>query len=128
MAAVIAELNESAPAVADAIYRDVHDYLTTAAQNSEYTVAQYEDDLKSHLDAITFTIPPIESGEGIDERRPSRLASIMNVGWAAVLTRVDEIRVRVDPDHPKTGNLATIHNLLLKAVELSEAKRRWEAA
>ena len=125
---VISELNDSAPALADAIYNDVHAHLNTHSKHAQYTVAQYEEDLRSHLEAMTFTIPPIESGISIDARKPSQLTSIINVGWAAVLTRVDKIRVRPDPRHPKTGNLSTIHNLLLKAVELSEAKRRWDVA
>jgi len=127
-AAIIVELNKTAQALAEVIYSDVHQYLAKAASGSEYTVSQYEEDLFNHLDAITFTIPPIESGNSLKNKVPCSLATIMNVGWAAVLTRVDQIKVRPDPDHPKTGNLATIHNLLLKAVELSEAKRRWESA
>ena len=128
MAAVISELNESAPDLAGEIYKQVHGHLTKTAPNHRYTVTQYEDDLRNHLEATTFTIPPIETGDILDQRTPCRFASILNVGWAAVLTRVDKIMVRPDPDHPKTGNLATIHNLLLKAVELAEAKRRWDAA
>ncbi len=128
LAAVISELNKSAPALADEIYKQVHNHLTAAAAVHRYTVAQYDDDLRNHLDAITFTIPPIETGDILDQRTPCRFASILNIGWAAVLTRVEKIMVRPDPDHPHTGNLVTIHNLLLKAVELSEAKRRWEAA
>jgi hypothetical protein len=128
MAAVITELNESAPAIADEIYKEVQSYLASNAASSRYSISQYDDDLKNHLEAITFTIPPIEIGNTLNSRTSCGLASILNVGWAAVLTRVDKIRVRPDPDHPKTGNLATIHNLLLKAVELSEAKLRWEAA
>jgi hypothetical protein len=128
MAAVIVELNDSAHALADIIYDDVHRHLSATARQSEYTVSQYNEDLKHHLKAITFTIPPIEVGDSIYPRNPCNLVSILNVGWAAVLTQVDKIRVRPDPEHPHTGNLAAIHNLLLKAVELSEAKRRWEAA
>lgn len=128
MAAVISELNKSAADLADEIYKQVHGHLTTTAPVHRYTVSQYDSDLKNHLEAITFTIPPIEIGDTLNQRTPCHFASILNVGWAAVLTQVDKIIVRPDPDHPHTGNLVTIHNLLLKAVELSEAKRRWEAA
>jgi hypothetical protein len=128
MAAVISELNESAPDLAHEIYRQVHDHLATTAPTHQYTIAQFDNDLKNHLEAITFTIPPIETGDVLGQHSPCGLASILNIGWAAVLTKVDKIIVRSDPEHPHTGNLITIHNLLLKAVELSEAKRRWEAA
>jgi hypothetical protein len=127
-AAIIVELNKTAQSLAEVVYSDVQQHLAKTASASEYTVSKYEEDLENHLNAITFTIPPIESGDTLQNRSPSSLATIINVGWAAVLTRVDQIKVRPDPDHPKTGNLATIHNLLLKAVELSEAKRRWESA
>jgi hypothetical protein len=128
MAAVISELNESAPDLANEVYRQVHNHLAATAPNHRYTVSQFEKDLKNHLEAITFTIPPIETGDILGQRTPCSLTSILNIGWAAVLTKVDKIMVRPDHEHPHTGNLITVHNLLLKAVELSEAKRRWEAA
>lgn len=128
LAAVVSELNESAPALAHEIYQQVINHLTANAPTHRYTVTQYDDDLANHLDAMIFTIPPIETGNILHQRVPCRFASILNIGWAAVLTRVDQIMVRPDPDHPHTGNLMTIYNLLLKAVELSEAKRRWETA
>lgn len=128
LATVISELNESAPDFAQEIYQQVLHYLTTTAPTHRYTIDQFDRDLANHLEPIVFTIPPIEDGIPLDQRTHCRFASILNIGWAAVLTRVDKIMVRPDPDHPQTGNLMTIHNLLLKAVELSEAKRRWEAA
>jgi hypothetical protein len=54
------------------------------------------------------------------------LASILNIGWATLLTRLDRI-----PDKGGTAGLSDarrfdqLHQLLLKAVELSEARRLW---
>jgi hypothetical protein len=51
----------------------------------------------------------------------------LNVGWAALLTRLDRM---AKPKGPfvdlVSGKMEQLHELLLRAVELSEARRVWE--
>jgi hypothetical protein len=126
LAIVIAELHEAAPQLADCIYNDVESHLKSVAPLSIYSPSQYQADLKCHFKALILTIPPIEAGDAIASKTPAGFASILNVGWAVVHTQIDNLKIRDDPDHPKTAKLAALHDLILKAVELSEAKRRWE--
>jgi hypothetical protein len=52
--------------------------------------------------------------------------SILNIGWAALLTKHSELRIKVSPSRNEDyQKLEQIHRLLLKAVELSEAFRVW---
>jgi hypothetical protein len=83
-------------------------------------------DLEDHLEPLCALIPPIERRDGATVEATS-LAGNLNVGWAALLTRLDRIKVDTgssgDPDTPKMEKL---HELLLKGVELAEARMTWD--
>lgn len=126
-AQVLAELHDFMPRVAPLIFDHVEFYLKAHAPRMIYTVDRYDDDLRSHLQPMLLAIPPIESGTKLEERKPVAFASILNVGWAVLLTKLDDLQVRADQDPLRATRLERLHRLLLKAVELSEAKRAWES-
>lgn len=125
-AAVLTELHESIPKVADVIYNNVKHYMEQSAPAALYTPLKYDQDLKTHLQPMLAAIPPTEAGANLSEKVPTEFASILNVGWATLLTKLPELRVKTD-DGSLAGKLERLHGLLLKAVELSEARRHWEA-
>lgn len=127
--AVIAALHGSMEPIARAIYESVKDYLKRNNPNLIYTPTNYENDLTNHLLALLAAIPPIENELEIGERTPCDFATIINVGWVVLLTKMDELKVRTAPnDVLFAEKVERLHDLLLKAVELSEARREWEAA
>lgn len=122
-AAVMAELHQSMKLIDSVIYEIVRKYLSQRAPSTLYTPNQFEFDLEEHLDAVLDAIPPIESGEGLDQKAPAKFATILNVGWVTMLTRLDGLKILSDGDADK---LEKFHGLLLKGVELSEIRREWE--
>ena len=127
--AVIAALHGSMVPIAQATYGSVRDYLNQNNPNLIYTAANYEHDLTDHLPALLAAIPPIENGLEIAQRTPCDFATIINVGWVALLTKLDQLKVRTTPDDLLGAEkVERLHDLLLKAVELSEARREWENA
>ncbi len=92
-----------------------------------YTVDKYDKDLAAHIRPMLLAIPPIESGVKLTERQAAAFASILNVGWAVLLTKLGDLQVRVGDDPLQAERLEKLHGLLLKAVELSEARRAWES-
>lgn len=124
-AAVLAELHESIPKVVDLIYTTVQAYMNKNAQGAMYTPGMYEQDLKDHLLPMLAAIPPVESG-ALGAKAPTEFASILNIGWATLLTKLTELRVRTE-DGSLAGKLERLHGLLLKAVELSEIRRIWSS-
>jgi hypothetical protein len=127
--AAIAALHGSMDRIAQATYGSVRAFLNQNVSNLIYTASTYDADLTNHLPALLAAIPPIENGLEITQRTPCDFASIINVGWVVLLTKLDELRVRtktVDMLGPE--KVERLHDLLLKAVELSEARREWESA
>jgi hypothetical protein len=122
---VMAELHDFMPVVAPVVFSCIEDYLATNAPAEIYTTEKYNEDLETHLQPLLLAIPPIESGLQLDERRPAGFASILNVGWAVLLTKLDDLQVRVELDPLNAERLEKLHGLLLKAVELSEARKAW---
>jgi hypothetical protein len=115
--------------IAQATYGSVRDYLDQNKPNLIYTAANYESDLANHLPALLAAIPPIENGLEIGQRAPCDFATIINVGWVALLTKLDQLKVRTTPDDLLGAEkVERLHDLLLKAVELSETRREWENA
>lgn len=125
LAHVLAELHTFLPSTTSMIYDLVRSYLNTNAPLAIYTPAKYNDDLEVHLEPMLLAIPPIETGVKLEERQPTDFASILNVGWAVLLTKLGELKVRTDRDPFGSQKLERLHGLLLKAVELSEARRIW---
>jgi hypothetical protein len=127
--AVIAALHGSMVPIAQATYGSVRDYLKQNKPTLIYTASNYENDLTNHLLALLAAIPPIENGLEIGQRTPCDFATIINVGWVALLTKMDQLQVRATPaDLLGADKVERLHDLLLKAVELSEARREWENA
>jgi hypothetical protein len=127
--AVIAALHGSMEPIARATYGSVRDYLDQNSPNLIYTASNYDNDLMNHLPALLAAIPPIENGLDIVQRTPCDFASIINVGWVVLLTKMDQLRVRISSkDALGAEKVERLHDLLLKAVELSEARREWESA
>ena len=88
-----------------------------------YEPIHFDSDIDKHLDLLVKTVPPIEYFDGT-KWQAATLASVLNVGWAALITRLDAM-----PDASSqeiTPKMERLHELLLKGVELSEARRHWE--
>jgi len=126
VAAVIAELNSSMIRAAACIYDSLDAYLKNKCPEIIYKPANLDADLDCHLDALLAAIPPIESGSNLEDREPASFAAILNVGWAALLTKLPDLRVKVS-EPAAVHKLERLHGLLLKAVELSEARRAWKS-
>jgi hypothetical protein len=124
-AVIMSELHESMAFLIPTIYAQARGYLQNSAPHSIYSPAQYELDLSTHLEPMLGAIPPIEAPVA-GTNAASEFATILNVGWATLLTKLGDFRVV--PDGATDGDrLETLHSLLEKAVELSEVKRLWEA-
>ncbi len=127
--AVIAALHGSMEPIARATYESVRDYLDQNSPNLIYTASTYANDLTNHLPALLAAIPPIENGLDINQRTPCDFATIINVGWVVLLAKMHQLRVRTSSeDAIGAEKVERLHDLLLKAVELSEARREWENA
>lgn len=128
-AAVLAELHQSMPNVVSIIYNHVDQFMQNNAQGAIYTTDRFDEDLGAHLEALLAAVPPIEVGDVIDRKTPAAFASIINVGWAALLTKLPDLRVKIsEEDKFGSEKLERLHALLIKAIELSEARRLWESA
>lgn len=126
-AALCVDLVPAFEAFAPAIFQAAYDHLQASCAHMIYRPAQLAMDLDRHLELLCNLVPPIEysSGNGL---QPATLASIMNVGWAALLTKVDRFpTIRgFAASLPVAARMESLHELLLKAVELAEARQLWE--
>lgn len=125
-AAVLSELHDFMPLVSPLIFTQVMEFFNKNAPQAIYTPTMYQRDLQMHLSAMLAAIPPIEAGHKLNERIPTDFSSIINVGWVALLTKLPELRVKTSEDPFGAEKLERLHGLLLKAVELAEARRRWD--
>jgi len=128
-AAVLAEVHTSMPKAVQLVYDHVYAYLQANAADAIYTPDQYDKDLTDHLEPMLAAVPPIESGSDLRRKTSTEFATILNVGWAVLLTKLPDLRVKTSgADQFHCERLERLHGLLLKAVELSEAKRTWQSA
>lgn len=125
LAAVLAELHESMENVVDIIYDQIDSYMQSNTSTAIYTSKKYDEDLSKHLEPIIYAIPPIEFGEKLEDKTPTEFSSVLNVGWAALLTQLGDLKIQTDNNKFGEEKLENLHGLLLKAVELSEARRLW---
>jgi hypothetical protein len=126
-AAVLAELHGSIGKLIPAVYRHVGRFLEENAKDAIYLPKRFDQDLTDHLDHLLGAVPPIEVGALDQGKTPTEFASILNVGWAALLTRLSDLRVKISAPDPFGSELAErLQGLLSKAVELSEARRVWQ--
>jgi hypothetical protein len=126
-AAICTELVPYLRTIGAAVFTAARDYLGQICPDLIYSPQQLDADLGDPLDMLCALVPPIESrANTVAEPEAMGLASILNIGWATLLTRLDRI-----PDKGGTAGLSDarrfdqLHQLLLKAVELSEARRLW---
>jgi hypothetical protein len=128
-ATIMAELIPYLRVIADQVYKQAEDYLEATDPDVIYDQAKFANDINVHLEPLLYAIPPIETQVAGGVRVPCEFASILNVGWVTLLTKLDNLKVRkTGPDQQLVHKAEALHSLLLKAVELSEARRTWEAA
>jgi hypothetical protein len=139
--AVFTELPQHILTLVPSIYDAVFRYLSKISPDMIYTPKRLDGDLQNHLRPLLLALPPIEVDGKVRQRertkssridrklnskQPVDFASILNIGWAALLTKPSELSIRAsgmyDEDCEK---MEKMQGLLLKAVELSEALRSW---
>jgi hypothetical protein len=126
IAAICVELVPYLEVVAHSIYAETEAYLQKVASELLYRPEHLALDLDRHLELIRVLVPPIEYRDA-GGLHPVSLAAILNVGWAALLTRLDRMdKPRGALLDPSAAKMEQLHELLLRAVELSEARRLWE--
>jgi hypothetical protein len=126
VAATCVELVSYIEVIAAAIFSETQAYLQKHAPDLLYEPQHLELDLDRHLNLISVLVPPIEYRDD-SGLHPARLASILNVGWAALLTRLGRMKkTKGSFRDPTSSKMEQLHELLLRAVELSEARRLWE--
>lgn len=127
LAAIMAELNEEMAPSGDAIYSAAKKHITSKHPNLLYSQDRYAEDIACHLDAMLLAVPPIEkSAPGTREAIPTEFASILNVGWIVLLCKLDKLKLG-DTSMSDDRRVEILQGLILKAVELSEARRFWQA-
>jgi hypothetical protein len=95
----------------------------------EYTPKQMDDDLNEHLSSMFHAIPPFETHGDLRDRRPTDLATILNVGWFVAAFAMDRLKIEAPEGLMKEGPLLMcLDQLILKAIELSEIRRDWASA
>ena len=124
-AVVIAALPELITPLIDEIYSTVKKYLENNAKSEMYTPKQFDEDLTNYIAPMIYSIPPIEAGKQLPDKEPAKFASILNVGWVVLLTKLGEMKLNTSAQGEEATRLQQLHNMLLKAVELSEARREW---
>lgn len=125
-AAICVALLTVAKPVGEALFAEAEVVLKRDSAAMVYGPDRLRADLEDHLEPLCAFIPPIEQRDGTTVEATS-LAGNLNVGWAALLTRLDRIKVDVAPNgDPDTPKMEKLHELLLKGVELAEARMTWD--
>jgi len=127
-AAIAVELIPVIEAIAADIYSEA-ERIVGLNPEMTYRPPQMKEDLSEHLDALCNLIPPIEYRHAGGVRAVS-LAGVLNVGWAALLSKLNEFPATAARDgyDETAAKMEKLQELLLKAVELSEARRKWDDA
>lgn len=124
-AAVFTELGDYFEAVAPVIFEEAAIYIKSLGKELYYTPQQYKLDLDRHLELLVALVPPIEYYDG-EKTIAASLAAVLNVGWVALLSRLDHMPDIKGAPNQLTAKMERLHELLLKGVELSEARRLWD--
>lgn len=126
-AALCVELAPFFATLAPAIFEAARIHLEAHSSPLIYTPDQLALDLDRHLEFLCNLVPPIEFREG-DVTKPCSLSTILNVGWAALLTKVERFPPArgLSPSDSVAARMECLHELLLKAAELAEARQLWE--
>jgi hypothetical protein len=126
---ICTELCRFIPQIAAPVYAQARSDLKTVNPRLLYGVAHFERDIDCHLEPLLNAIPPIESTEPGKVPVACEFATILNVGWVTLLTQLDKLQVTITAeDNSNIQRAEALNALLLKAVELSEARRRWSGS
>lgn len=127
IAAICTELVPYLEKIGPTVFESARALIEQICPTLLYTASQLKTDLDEPLDMLCSLIPPIESRAASNgDPQAMGLASILNIGWAALLTRLDRIPDRGDnPSLADSRRYNQLHQLLLKAVELAEARQLW---
>ena len=119
-----AELVDQIIGFSDNIYDYARAYIVNINSRLIYTPDKFERDLSVHVDGMLYAIPPIECAEDGGVIVPADFVSILNIGWVVLLTRLDQLKL--GGKNVSVGRrIEVLQGLILKAVELSEARRTW---
>jgi len=102
---------------------------TAVSPAQSYTSDRFNSDAADLAPLFLSQIPPGEIGP-YGRSTPVELASIINAGWHVYLCDFEAFRKSL---HPNVGSTrfsaaAKLHELVLKALEISEIKTSWEEA
>lgn len=127
IAAICVALVPFAEKIAPLVFAGAEQVVREAKPDMVYEAAQLRNDLAEHLEPLRHLIPPIEHRKD-GKVTATSLAGILNVGWAGLLTQLDNIPASagIAPGTELNVKMEKLHELLLKAVELSEARIVWE--
>lgn len=125
-AAICVELVPLIEAIADEFYAEAERELQRTNPDMIYTPERLDADLSNHLEALCVLVPPIEHREA-GVAVATTLAGILNVGWAALLAKLGEIGTAAGAPDNAAATMERLQALLLKAVELSDARLIWES-
>jgi hypothetical protein len=126
-AAICTELIPYLRTIGPAVFIASKNYLDQICPELVYSPAQLAADLGDPLEMLSALVPPIEARDNVaGQANAMGLASILNIGWATLLTRLSHIPDKGgDPTRSDARRFEQLHQLLLKAVELSEARMLW---
>jgi len=126
-AAICVALLPYAEAVAPLVFAEAEKVVRAFQPDMVYDAVRLREDLAEHLEPLRHLVPPIEIRKAGSVQATS-LAGILNVGWAGLLTQLDRIPTPagVTPGSELPVKMEKLHELLLKALELSEARLVWE--
>ena len=94
-----------------------------------YTSAQFERDIVEFAPFFLGCVPPGEFGP-YTTASPVALASIINAGWYVYLCNFEAFSQKLTPNDARTRytTAAKLHELVLKALEISGIRTAWEEA
>ena len=126
-AVTLASLVPLMKAISPQVYNQAEEFIRKIKPELIYSQDRFLLDLDMHLEPLLYAIPPVETRNSSQQTEPADFATILNVGWVALLAKLDQLRVRSGrKGDQQIEKGEALHSLLLKAVELSEAKRAWE--
>lgn len=125
-AAISVALLPAIEALSDSIYAEAERVLQNSNPGMIYSVERLQVDLENYLEPLCGLVPPIEHrNSGVPQA--STLAGVLNVGWAALLCKLNEFSATpADGDSQIAMKMEKLQELLLKGLELSEARQLWE--
>lgn len=102
---------------------------TAVSAAQRYTSERFNRDAAELAPLFLSHIPPGETGP-YGGSAPVKLASIINAGWHVYLCDFEAFRKSLHPNDGSTrfSAAAKLHELVLKALEISEIKISWEEA